>query len=180
MLKAWINLWKNIFCYTGVTSRKEYWLALVFNIIAAYVFVIPFALLAMCITDRVWLVTAVYLIGTHLPVLPLYFRRARDAGWRMGTAVYLALVTPVLSGLLVGFISRCGVIGKGRSFALKTLALGYGLFLYGGILGILLHGDPTSIPALPVAGLLLCTCTLIGYGAVHWREVLAFFGHGAS
>ena len=169
MLKAWLNMWRNIFNYKGSASRKEYWLAIIMNVIAMYVGVIPCALLAALFADNVTAFITVYLIAVHLPVISLYFRRARGAGWKLGTTVYLAITIPVLSGLLVGAIFHCGAVTA------KALAMSFALFFYGGMLGLALYGDPGAIPFLPIAGLLLGTLTLIVYGIVSWRQVLAFW-----
>lgn len=173
MFKAWKNMWKNIMNYTGSVSRKAYWHAIIMNVIFMYIAAIPYALLSMLFTDNVAIVVTVYAIAVHLPVLSLYFRRANDAGWKIGTAVYLAIVTPVLSGLIVGAIGYSGNAGKGSSLIGKIFALSFGLFFYGGLLGLALYNDPTAIPALPVTGLLLASFTLIGYGIKHWKEVVA-------
>ena len=175
MCKAWIEMWKNTFNYTETVTRKGYWLALIMNVIAMYVGVIPYALLAKLITDNYVAVITVYLVVLHLPVLAIYFRRARGAGWKITTAIFLAVTIPVLSGLLVGIFSHCGTVSKGYSLIGKAFALSFGLFFYGGVLGIALYGDPTSIPFMPIAGILLASSILIIYGIVNWREVLAFF-----
>ena len=175
MLKAWLSMWKKTFCFTGKATRKEYWLALIMNVIAMYVAIVPYALLAKCITDNWMLVSAVYLIAVHLPVFSLYFRRARDAGWKMGTALYTAVTLPGIGALILGAISHCGSMGKGKSVILKLLMFSFALFFYGGVLGLALYGDPTAIPAMPIAGLLLAAGLLIGYGIVNWRQVLSFW-----
>lgn len=174
MIKAWLDLWKNIFCYTGTVSRKEYWLALAANVIFMYLCVIPCALIVKCFTDDWLSFTVVYLIVVHLPVFSLYVRRARGAGWGIGGTLFYALVLPVISGLAVGILSSVPV-SRGRSIAARLFAISFALFFYGGVLGILINDDPVSIPALPMAGLALASATLIGYGVKNRREVLAFF-----
>lgn len=176
MFKAWKDMWKNTFNYTGTVIRKEYWLALIMNVIVMYVGVIPYALIAKNITDNFAVVVTIYLVAIHLPTLAIYFRRARDAGWKMGTAVYLAIITPIISGLIVGIISNCRVVSKGYSLVAKIFALSFGLYFYGGVLGIILYDDPTAIPIVLMLGLLLGSFTLICYGVVNWRKVLAFLG----
>lgn len=176
MIKAWTSMWKNTFNFTGTVTRKGYWLALIMNVIVMYAGAIPYALVAFNITDNVTAIVTIYIVIFHLPVLALYFRRARNTGWKTGTAVYNFVIIPILSGLIVGILSDRGTIRKGYSFIAKTIALSFGLFFYGGVLGLALYGDPVAIPILPVSGLLLCSFTLIGYGIVNWREVLAFFG----
>ena len=175
MFKAWKDMWKNTFNYTGTVTCKDYWLALIMNVIVMYVGVVPYALIAKNITDNVAVVVTIYLVAIHLPTLAIYFRRARSAGWKTGTAIYLAIITPIISGLIVGMILNCRVVSKGYSMISKIFALSFGLFFYGGVLGLVLYGDPTAMPVMSILGLLLGSFTLIGYGIVNWRKVLAFF-----
>lgn len=96
------------------------------------------------------------------------------AGWKTGTAVYLAITIPVLSGLIAGMINNCATLSKGYSLILKIFALSFGLFFYGGVLGIALYDDLSAIPVMPISGLLLASFTLIGYAIANWRDILAF------
>ena len=133
MIKSWLDMWKNIFNYKGTVSRRDYWLALVANVIFMYAAAIPYALIAKCITDNVTLVIVIFLIAVHLPVFALYSRRARSAGWSVFTTIYLTVTIPVLSGLLVGFISDCKAVGKGQGFMLKIFALSFALWFYSSV-----------------------------------------------
>lgn len=160
MVKAWLKLWRNTFNYTGTATCREYWLGLIMNVIAMYVGVLPCALLIKLVGNIDVLIIA-YIVFMQLPAFSIYFRRARGAGWKMGTAVYLAIVTPGISGLIVGMITQPVVVSKGQSLMLKLCALGFGLFFYGGVLGGILYGDPTAIPALPSAGIALIGIILI-------------------
>ena len=127
MIKAWVNMWKNTFNYTGTVTRKEYWLALIMNLIAMYVLVIPYALITRCITDSFVAVVTVYLVVFHLPVLAIYFRRARGAGWKVRTAIYCAVTIPGISGFLVGIFSEFAAFSKWYSLVAKLFALSFGL-----------------------------------------------------
>ena len=73
MIKAWLNLWKKTFNYCGKTTRKEYWLGLVANVIAMYILVIPYALILKEITESV--AVTVYLIVVNLPAFSAYARQ---------------------------------------------------------------------------------------------------------
>ena len=46
MFKSWISMWKNAFNYTGTATRKDYWLALIMNVIVMYIGAIPCGLIA--------------------------------------------------------------------------------------------------------------------------------------
>ena len=167
MLKAWFNIWKNIFNYRGIVSRKEYWLANIMNVLVMYVFVIPYALIFRVLTLSVEICVVSFFIIFFTPVISLYFRRANDANWSVPTAVFMALGCPVVSGIIVGIFPS---VPKGtpqpRFYSIigKLFALSFGPFFYGGVLGMLLYGDPTAIPLLCGAGLLLGTATLIFVG----------------
>lgn len=173
MIKAWLSMWKKTFCYTAEATRKEYWQALIMNVIAMYVGIIPYTLILANFTDNVAMIAAVYLIAAHLPVLALYFRRARGAGWKLSTTVWLAITIPVLSGLIVGVLDRCGAVERERAMIGKILALSFGLFLYGSIITAVSGKSPEEVWYLPIGGLLLASGTLIVYGIRNWRAVVA-------
>lgn len=167
MLKAWLNIWKNIFNYKGTASQKEYWSACVMNIPAMFIFIIPYALILRNFSISVELCMVSFFIIFLIPAVALYFRRANDANWSVLTALLMAIVCPILSGLIVGvFPSIPKVTPWPRFYAIigKLFALSFGLFFYGGILGSIIYGDPTAIPHLCIAGLLLGTATLIFAG----------------
>ena len=90
------------------------------NVIFMYVAVVPYALITKHIIDNVAVALTIYMVAVNLPALSMYFRRARDAGWNIWTAVYLALIIPVFSGILAGIIPNCGKVSKGYSLLLKV------------------------------------------------------------
>ena len=167
MFKAWLNMWRNTFNYTGTATQKEYWLACILNVPIMYVLVIPFALIVKSFSISPEVASAIFLIAFHFPTLSLYFRRANDANWKTFTTLLLIIVTPIISGFIVGAFPS---VPKGqrwpRFYSLigKLFALSCGLFLYGGFLGIILHGDPIAFPGLSYAGLVLGTVTLFFAG----------------
>ena len=99
----------------------------------------------------------------------------RPLGERVTVVIAGFLGLPGIGALILGAISHCGSMGKGKSVILKLLMFSFALFFYGGVLGLALYGDPTAIPAMPIAGLLLAAGLLIGYGIVNWRQVLSFW-----
>ena len=172
MIKAWVDMWKRPFDYSGVVTRKAYWLALLANVIFMYLGIIP-CVLVVKVVGQIAPVVITYIALVHVPVLALYFRRANDARWKKSTTFYLAFTIPVLSGLLVGAINRCNPLEKSRSVSLKLLALSFALFFYAGMLGIALHGDPAAYAAVSIVGLLLGSGVLIVYGIIHKIGVFA-------
>lgn len=167
MLKTWLNTWKNIFNYSGTVSRKEYWLACIMNVPAMFIFVIPYALIMSNFQISVEICVVSFFTIFLTPAVALYFRRANDANWNALTALFMALGCPILSGLIVGmFPSVPKGVAWPRFYSItgKLFATSYGLFFYGGILGGIFYGDPTAMPLLCGAGLLLGTATLIFVG----------------
>ena len=167
MLKNWLNIWKNIFNYSGTVSQKEYWLACIMNVPAMYIFIIPYALIMRNFPIPLEVIIVSFFVIFLAPSIALYFRRANDANWKALTALFMALGCPILSGLIVGaFPSVPKGVAWPRFYSIigKLFAASYGLFFYGGVLGIIFYGDPVAIPLLPGAGLLLGTATLIFVG----------------
>ena len=175
MVKCWLNMWKNIFNYLGTVTRREYWLSICMNVIFMYALAVPCGLICRGLNANVNLVIIIYLAVFHLPVLSLYFRRGRGAGWKFITSLYLAVVLPCFSGIMVGFINNAGAVKRGEAIVGKLLALGFGLFFYGSVINAVFYGDPAKVAILPISGLLVASLTLIVYGIIHWREVVAFF-----
>ncbi len=173
MVKAWIDMWKNTFNYTGTVTRKGYWLALIMNVIVMYILLVPYALVTLYITDNVPVVVTVYLVVFNLPALSIYFRHARDAEWKTGTALYAAITMPITSGLIVGIPAKARY-SKGDALTLKILALSFAISLYSGILSIILYGTPTELPAVTTSGIFLGAFTLIVFGIINRKRVIAF------
>ncbi len=167
MIKCWLSMWRNMFNYRGTVSRKEYWSACILNIPAMFIFCVPFALILRNFPISAEVASAIFIILFHIPAVALYFRRANDANWKITTTIFMAVGCPVLSGCIVGAFPS---IPKGtlwpRFYSLtgKLFALSFGIFVYGGVLGILLFGDPTSIPWLSAGGVLLGGGTLMYVG----------------
>ena len=72
------------------------------NILAMYVFVIPYALIMRMFPLSVEVVITSYFAIFLTPAVTLYFRRANDANWKVLTTLLMALGCPILSGLIVG------------------------------------------------------------------------------
>lgn len=167
MLKAWLNIWPNAFNYTGKVSRKDYWWACIVHIAAMFIFAIPCGLMLRFLPISAETGSALFLIAFNIPMVALYFRRANDANWKPITTLFMAIGTPILSSLVVGVfpsLPKEAVWPRFYSVCGKLFALSFGLFFYGGVLGIILFDDVTAIPALSSAGLLLGSGTLIYVG----------------
>lgn len=93
---------ENIGNYSGTVSQKEYWFACILNVPAMFVFIVPFALILRNFSISPEVGSALFLIAFHVPALALYFRRANDVAWKPLTALFMAIVMPIVSGLIVG------------------------------------------------------------------------------
>lgn len=167
MFKAWLNMWRNTFNYTGRVSQKDYWFAIILNILTMYIFAVPLGFIAGLLNISPLTIGIVYMILCNIPTLSLYFRRANDANWKLLTTLYLAIVTPIISGFVVGrypSLSKESVWPRIYSVSGKLFALSFGLFFYGGVLGIIFFDDPTALPYLNFSGIALGTITLIYVG----------------
>jgi len=140
MIKSWLNMWRNLFDFKGNTSRKEYWLACILNVPVMFIFIVPVGLIIRYFPISPEAMSVIYLILFHIPTVALYFRRANDANWKPLTALYMALVCPVISGFVVGLFPS---VSKGEhlfppfySIIGKLFALLAGFCLYVGVLSI--------------------------------------------
>ena len=163
MIKSWFDLWKNIFNYKGKTNRKQFWLATIANVIAMYVFAIPYALIIGNFRISTEICMGVFFAIILTPTVALYFRRANDANWKALTALFMALVCPITSGLIVGAfpsVPKGAIWPRFYSITGKLFALSFGLSSYGGFLGTIFYDDPIAIPILSYSGLVLGTITI--------------------
>ena len=165
MWKAFVSLWKNIFNYSGTTDRKDFWLGSIMNIVAMYVGLVPIAiiLLLLKMLGLIHLISptlfsVVYILIFMIPLFSLYVRRANSVGLKIGDALLVAVATPVVGAMAIGlYPPGCKVVSGGVSWCYRCVAIGFGLFFYGGlILG-------PSDAALPVvgAGLGLATLSMV-------------------
>lgn len=182
MIKAWVKLWKGIFDYKGVATRKEYWLGAIGNVFFMYLAAIPTALLAKLVQMPLGVFFALFFTVIYLPVISLYVRRARDAGWRSFTTVWLAVFVPVISGIFVGIFPTAPRDENGRiprgpvNIMGYCMAVGFGLYIYSAVLGVVFFdGNFDVLFGMTMTGLLLIVVLLIIYGIVNRKEVLRFW-----
>lgn len=183
MIKAWIKMWKSTFDYKGMATRKEYWLGVIANVIFMYIAMIPYALIfGRWMKVPMTPLLIIFFVIIFLPELSLYVRRARDAGWRTFTAVWLAVFMPVISGIFAGIYQSAprdenGQIPKGPLNIIGyCMAVGFGLYMYSMVLGVaFFDGNFDVLSGMTTAGLLIMVAPLILYGILNWREVLRLF-----
>lgn len=183
MIKAWIKMWKSTFDYKGMATRKEYWLGVIANVIFMYIAMIPYAL----IFGR-WLkvpmtpLLIIFFVIIFLPELSLYVRRARDAGWRTFTAVWLAVFMPVISGIFAGIYQSAlrdenGQIPKGPINIMGyCMAFGFGLYIYSMVLGVaFFDGNFDVLSGMTTAGLLIASAPLIFFAFIMFAGMIKNF-----
>lgn len=79
MLKAYKLMFRNYFKFKGRTTRSEYWLAILMNIIVS--FVLSFLLSLMFPSGVVEALVGLYSLVLLIPMLSLNVRRLHDVGW---------------------------------------------------------------------------------------------------
>lgn len=73
-MQYYVEMWTRYFDFSGRTSRRGYWMAVLFNILASIVV----GLLASIL--HISALTTIYTAATLIPGLALVIRRLRDAG----------------------------------------------------------------------------------------------------
>ena len=90
-MQEYIAMWKNYFNFGGKSNVRDFWMAILFHLIASFVVSLVAGLLKM------GLLTGLYALAVMIPCLALQVRRLRDAGKGWGW-IFITLVP------LVGFI----------------------------------------------------------------------------
>ena len=92
-MKEFEKMWKYGFTFSGRSTRKDYWMAYLFNIIAIFVL----AIIANSI-DAPWLV-GLYALAEIIPGFALTIRRLHDIN-KSGWSILLSLI-PIVGGLIL-------------------------------------------------------------------------------
>lgn len=107
-MKEYILMFKNTFKYNGKSSRREYWMAVLFNSIFSmllYVFALPF-INDMLVANTVFIaLTSLYEMFVFLPMLSLTIRRLKDAG-KSGWWVLIGLLSIVGEIILIVWLCQ--------------------------------------------------------------------------
>lgn len=90
-MNEYLEMWKNYANFTGRTTVRGYWMAVVFQILAVIVLSVLGALI------RFPALTALYSLATLIPGLALTVRRLRDSG-RYWAWIFISFV-PVIGGI---------------------------------------------------------------------------------
>ena len=93
MIDAYKSFWNRSFDFKGRSTRKDYWLAVLSNIIVFFFL----ALLAKLLSDQSTNLLFIYFTFSYVPSLSLSIRRLHDVGksWHW---IFIQLI-PVIGGL---------------------------------------------------------------------------------
>ena len=91
-MKEYLDMWKNYANFSGRTSVRGYWMAVLVNMIITFVIGLVVTLLHLP-----EFISTIYSLAILIPGLAITVRRLRDAGFKW-TAIFLNLIP------LVGFI----------------------------------------------------------------------------
>ncbi|MDO1604748.1 DUF805 domain-containing protein [Lactobacillus sp. YT155] len=85
-MKEYGMFWKNYVNFTGKSTRKEFWIPMLFNIVVIFMLVVSLRLSESSIDSTeligtMALIYGVFLIALFIPSLAVTVRRFRDAGF---------------------------------------------------------------------------------------------------
>ena len=98
-MQEYINMWKNYANFSGRTSRRGYWMAFLFNVIAGFIVGFISGFLSVFI-PAMTIIGTLYTIVMIVPGLSITIRRLRDAG-RHWAWIFINLVPLVGSIILI-------------------------------------------------------------------------------
>lgn len=94
-MQEYVKMWKRGLDFSGVSTRREYWMAVLVN---AVIWVVIEVLANLTLLDLVIVVSYAYALAAAVPGLALAVRRLRDAGkgWTNLLWALLPLAGPVI------------------------------------------------------------------------------------
>ncbi len=105
MIQTYIQTWKNSFNYSDRSSRREFWIFGLLNIVISVILCVPLVLSVDTVTGEMnpsgFLPYLVFFVASILPSIALYARRFHDFG-KSGFLQLLMMVP--LVGLIVFFV----------------------------------------------------------------------------
>ncbi|MEU7006503.1 DUF805 domain-containing protein [Streptomyces sp. NPDC046332] len=90
----YLDVLKKYAVFTGRARRQEYWMYMLFNVIAYIV-----VLIVDVVLTTAPLLTGIYALGVFLPTLAVTIRRLHDTG-RSGWMILLGLI-PLVGGIIL-------------------------------------------------------------------------------
>ena len=123
-MKYYIEFWKRAFDFKGVASRKQYWMAVLFN--AIVLFIISFIMLLF--TDggeggSVDIISGLYSLAMLIPSISISVRRLHDhnmSGW-----FYLISLIPAVGSIIVFIFMLLGTVRLNNRWRMYDIHRGY-------------------------------------------------------
>jgi len=116
MFATFKSLWKNMFNFSGTTSVREFWAAILINTVIMCVGILPaslvFSLVSLCfLPDAVFgfgsfIFGLLYVICFHIPIIALTIRRIRDSGYSWILSLLLIAFVPIFGLIIVGLLRK--------------------------------------------------------------------------
>jgi uncharacterized membrane protein YhaH (DUF805 family) len=109
---CYFGMFRNYVKFSGRVTRREFWWAVLFNMLAAFLFGMADELAFDEYDDWKGIFALVYVLGTFLPMLALQFRRLHDtnkSGWW-----WLLLPLPVVNLAYLVWLIDDGDPGRNR------------------------------------------------------------------
>lgn len=99
-MKEYVDMWKRAFDFNGVSSRKEFWMAYLFN----FLFGIVIFIIQLVSPNTAKVISAVYGLAVILPYISLTIRRLHDIN-KSGYNILLAFIP--LVGAIILLVYLC-------------------------------------------------------------------------
>ena len=123
-MKYYIGFWKRAFDFKGVASRKQYWMAVLFN--AIILFIISFIMLSF--TDdpeggSVDIISGLYSLAMLIPSFSIGVRRLHDqnrSGW-----LFLVSFIPVIGSIIFFIFMLLGTVKVNNRWRMYDIQRGY-------------------------------------------------------
>ena len=115
-MKSYLECWSKYAVFSGRSSRKEYWMWVLFYVIFGFVASIIDLLLGLCV-DPVFaafnLVYGIFALTAFLPSLAVTSRRLHDIG-KSGWLMLISLIPIIGIIVLLVFLCKKGDAGENR------------------------------------------------------------------
>lgn len=98
-MREYFRAWKQYVCFSGKTSRREFWMTVLWHIIVIFLLQIVIGMSLILITDwafdrieqiLAWILQ-LYCTGFFLPMLAVTVRRLNDAGYSVKSLLWLLI-----------------------------------------------------------------------------------------
>ena len=97
-MEEYKKMWRNYAVFTGRSTRRDYWMAMLIDVIVA------FGIATLAETVNLPILTTIYTLATFIPGLALMVRRFHDtnnSGW------YCFIYLLPLVGWIIGLVILC-------------------------------------------------------------------------